>query len=44
LITTEAERQHQFHQTVFGAAIGDTSQQLGGGVDALTNYLVTKGF
>jgi DHA2 family multidrug resistance protein len=43
-ITTAAERRHQFHQTNLGSAIGDTSQQLGGRVTALTNYLVTKGF
>src|SRR6266581_3627745 len=43
-ITTAAERRHQFHQTNLGSAIGDTSQQLGARVAALTNYLVTKGF
>jgi DHA2 family multidrug resistance protein len=42
-ITTAAERRHQFHQTNLGSAIGDTSQQLGGRVTALANYLVTKG-
>src|SRR5260370_6116145 len=43
-ITTAAERRHQFHQTNLGSAIGDTSQQLGGRVAALSNYFVTKGF
>jgi DHA2 family multidrug resistance protein len=43
-ITTAAERRHQFHQTNLGSAIGATSQQLAGRVNALTNYLVTKGF
>jgi len=43
-ITTAAERRHQFHQTNLGSAIGDTSQQLGGRIAALSNYFVTKGF
>jgi MFS transporter, DHA2 family, multidrug resistance protein len=43
-ITTASERRHQFHQTILGSAIGDTSQQFGGRVTALTNYLVTRGF
>src|SRR5216683_70409 len=43
-ITTAAERRHQFHQANLGSAIGDTSQQLGGRVAALSNYFVTKGF
>jgi MFS transporter, DHA2 family, multidrug resistance protein len=43
-ITTAAERRHQFHQAILGSAIGDTSQQLGGRVAALTDYLVTRGF
>ena len=43
-ITTAAERRHQFHQSNLGSAICNTSQQLGGRVAALTNYLVAKGF
>lgn len=43
-ITTAAERRHEFHQANVAAAIDSTSQQLSGRVDALTNYLMQKGF
>ena len=43
-ITTAAERRQQFHQTILGSTIGDSSQQFGARVAALTNYLVTRGF
>lgn len=43
-ITTAAERRHQFHQTNLGSAVGATSQELSSRMNALTNYLVTKGF
>jgi DHA2 family multidrug resistance protein len=43
-ITTAAERRHQFHQTNLGSAVGATSQELSSRLNALTNYLVTKGF
>src|SRR5579864_2838176 len=43
-ITTLSQRRKQFHQTNLLSAIGDTSQQLGGRVLALTNYFVTKGY
>jgi DHA2 family multidrug resistance protein len=42
-ITTAAERRHEFHQTILGAAIGATSQQLINRAATLTNFLVTKG-
>jgi DHA2 family multidrug resistance protein len=43
-ITTAAERRQQFHQTNLGSAVGATSQELSSRLNALTNYLVTKGF
>ena len=43
-ITTAAEGRHQFHQTNLGSAVGATSQELSSRLNALTNYLVTKGF
>ena len=43
-ITTAAERRQQFHQTILESTIGDTSQQFGARVAALTNYLMTRGF
>jgi len=44
LITTVAERRHQFHGTNVGSAISDTSQQFAARTHALTDYLVSKGF
>jgi DHA2 family multidrug resistance protein len=44
LITTAAERRSEFHQTNVGAAIGATSQQLAERANALTSYLISKGF
>jgi DHA2 family multidrug resistance protein len=44
LITTVADRRHEFHQTNIGSAVASTSVQLAERVNALTNYLVTKGF
>ncbi len=44
LITTLAERRHQFHQANIGSATGTTSLQLTSRLHELTNYLVTKGF
>ncbi len=44
LITTVAERRHEFHQTNVTSAIGSTSQQLAERVSALTSYLISKGF
>src|SRR6202051_4660806 len=43
-VTTAVERRRQFHQTIVGSAVGDTSQQLTSRVAPLTNYFVTKGF
>ncbi len=44
LMTTVAERRHEFHQTNVGSAIASTSQLAGERVSALTNYLVSKGY
>ncbi|HWB85677.1 MAG TPA: DHA2 family efflux MFS transporter permease subunit [Bryobacteraceae bacterium] len=43
-ITTAAQRRHEFHQTNLGAALGTTSQQLSERANALSHYLVQKGF
>ncbi len=43
-ITTATERRQQFHQTNMAAAIGSTAQQLSDRTNALTGYLVQKGF
>jgi len=44
LITTVSERRQEFHQTNLGGAITSTSQQFTERVNALTNYLIDKGF
>jgi DHA2 family multidrug resistance protein len=44
LITTVAERRHQFHQTNVASSISATSQQLAARTHALADYLVSKGF
>jgi DHA2 family multidrug resistance protein len=43
LITTVAERRHQFHQTNVISSISGTSQQLAARTHALADYLVSKG-
>ena len=44
LMTTVAERRHQFHQANIGSAISATSQQFAARSQALADYLVGKGF
>ncbi|HWC95646.1 MAG TPA: DHA2 family efflux MFS transporter permease subunit [Candidatus Sulfopaludibacter sp.] len=43
MITTLADRRHEFHQSNIGSAIGATSQGLAERAAALTNYFVGKG-
>ena len=43
-ITTAVERRHAFHQTNLSESIGPTTHQLTQRLEALTNYLVRKGF
>ncbi len=44
LITTVVERRQQFHQTNVASAISATSQQFAARTQALTDYLVSKGY
>jgi DHA2 family multidrug resistance protein len=44
LMTTVADRRHEFHQTNVGSAVASTSRQLAERVNALTSYLIAKGF
>ncbi|HLJ90020.1 MAG TPA: DHA2 family efflux MFS transporter permease subunit [Candidatus Angelobacter sp.] len=43
-VTTMAERRRQFHQHSLEAAIGQTLTQIGGRIEGVANYLVSKGF
>jgi DHA2 family multidrug resistance protein len=43
MITTVAERRHEFHQTNVGAAISATSGQFAERAKSLTDYLIGKG-